>query len=142
MRHRKLRSKLGRSTGPRQALLSGLVCAFIRERRISTTQAKARAAARLAERMVTLAKRGTLACRRRALMILRQESAVKLFFAEIAPQCQDRSGGYTRLIKSAYRRGDGAALALLEWVNLRPLDKKKKPVAKEQAALAAPAGSK
>ncbi len=133
MRHRMVASTFGRSTAHRQALLAGLVGALIFEKRISTTLAKAKATARLAEKMVTLAKRGTLADRRRAIAVLRRPDRVKMLFDDIAPQCKDRSGGYTRIIKLARWRKDGASLALVEWVNIRPVDKKRKPASKEAA---------
>ncbi len=133
MRHRRIATTFGRSSAHRQAMLASLVCALIHEKRIETTVLKARTAGRLAEKMVTLAKRGNVAARRRAVSVLRREDRVKTLFAEIAPQCQDRSGGYTRVIKLARWRRDGAPLALLEWVNIKPVDKKKKPAAKDQA---------
>jgi large subunit ribosomal protein L17 len=83
--------------------------------------------------MVTLAKLGTLAARRRAVAVLRQAERVKTLFTEIAPKCQDRAGGYTRIIKLARWRSDGAPLAILEWVSIKPIDKKKKPSDKDAA---------
>ena len=142
MRHRMIASTFGRSTAHRQAMFANLVCALVFEKRITTTLAKARVTAQLAEKMVTLAKRGTLADRRRAISVLRRPERVKLLFDDIAPQCRDRSGGYTRIIKLARWRKDGAPLALVEWVNILPVDKKKKPAAKDaaQAKPAAKAG--
>lgn len=133
MRHRMVASTLGRSTAHRQALLANLACALIFEKRITTTLAKAKAASRLAEKMVTLAKRGTLADRRRAVSVLRRADRVKMLFDDIAPQCRDRAGGYTRVMKLARWRSDGAPLAILEWVSIKPVDKKKKPAVKDQA---------
>ena len=115
-------------------MMANLVCSLIFEKRITTTLAKAKATSQLAEKMVTLAKRGTLADRRRAVSVLRQADRVKMLFDEIAPQCQDRAGGYTRVIKLARWRSDGAYLAIVEWVSIKPVDKKKKkPAAKDQA---------
>lgn len=112
-------------------MLASLVCALIAEKRIETTMSRARAARSLAEKMVTLARAGTLAARRKAIAILRQPSAVKALFEQIAPKCLDRSGGYTRIIKCGARRGDNAPIAMLEWVSIAPVDKKrKKPVSK------------
>lgn len=133
MRHRVVSSKFGRSTAHRQAMLANLVCNLIFEKRLTTTLAKAKATSQLAEKMVTLAKRGTLATRRRAVSVLRRKDMVKMLFTDIAPQCQDRAGGYTRVIKLARWRSDGSPLAIVEWVNIRPVDKKKKPAAKDEA---------
>ncbi|MBU4199119.1 MAG: 50S ribosomal protein L17 [Verrucomicrobia bacterium] len=132
MRHRMVSSTFGRSTAHRTAMMANLVCSLIFEKRITTTLTKAKAMRSLAEKMVTLAKRGTLATRRRAVSVLRRKDIVKILFAEIAPQCQDRAGGYTRIIKLARYRSDGAALAIVEWVNIRAVDKKKKPVVKDE----------
>ena len=116
MRHRKLTVKLGRTSAHRNALLSGLVCNLIKERRITTTLEKARAARRLADKMVTLAKKNSLAARRLAVARLRQKDGVAVLFSVIAPAFQDRHGGYTRLIKAGARVGDNAEMCVLEWV--------------------------
>jgi len=95
-----------------------MVSSLIREEAIVTTVAKARAAQPIAEKMVTLAKRDTLAARRRAISILRDKSAVYKLFAEIGPRFADRAGGYTRLLKLARgRRGDGAEMARLSFLD-------------------------
>lgn len=112
-------------------MLAQLVCCLIEEKRIETTLSRAKAARSLAEKMVTLARSGTLTARRRAIAILRRPPLVKALFEQIAPQCQDRSGGYTRIIKRGARQGDNAPVAILEWVSIAPVDKKKKkPVSK------------
>lgn len=113
-------------------MLAGLVCSLIFEKRITTTLTKAKAMRSLAEKMVTLAKRGTLPARRRAVSVLRRKDMVKILFTDIAPRCQDRKGGYTRIVKLAHRRSDGASLAIVEWVSIRAVDKKKKPVVKDE----------
>lgn len=130
MRHKMVSTTFGRSSAHRRAMLAQLVCGLIEEKRIETTMARARATRSLAEKMVTLARRGGLAARRKAIATLRRPPVVKALFEQIAPQCQDRSGGYTRIIKCGARRGDNAPMAILEWVNIAPVDKKKKPVAK------------
>ena len=131
MRHKVVSTTFGRSSAHRQAMLAQLVCCLIEEKRIETTLSRARAARSLAEKMVTLARRGSLAARRRAIATLRWPPLVKVLFEQIAPQCQDRSGGYTRIIKRGSRRGDNAPVAILEWVSIAPVDKKKKkPVSK------------
>ena len=126
MRHKMVSTTFGRSSAHRHALLGRLVCCLIEEKRIITTLSRAKAARSLAEKMVTLARRGGLAARRSAIATLRWPPAVKALFEQIAPQCQDRSGGYTRIIQLGARRGDNAPMAILEWVSIAPLDKKKK----------------
>ena len=126
MRHKMVSTTFGRSSAHRRAMLARLVCCLIEEKRIETTLPRARAARSLAEKMVTLARAGTLAARRKAVATLRRPPVVKALFEQIAPQCQDRSGGYTRIIKCGARRGDNAPMAILEWVSIAPADKKKK----------------
>lgn len=126
MRHRKDSKKLGRSAAHRQAMLAALLCALVRERRIRTTLSKARLARRLAERLVMLGRRGTLADRRRALAWLRRADAVQKLVAEIVPACAGRTGGFTRLVKLGPRRSDAAEMAILEWVGLEIPDRRKK----------------
>jgi large subunit ribosomal protein L17 len=118
MRHRKRTAKLGRTSEHRQALLANLVCSLIKERRITTTLAKAKAARSVAEKMVTLGKHGSLHHRRLAVARLHQEDACRLLFKEIAPFFKDRKGGYTRIIRVHQRIGDAAQLAILEWIDL------------------------
>ncbi|MFC1461737.1 50S ribosomal protein L17 [Verrucomicrobiota bacterium] len=134
MRHRSVSSTFGRSSSHRQAMLAALVCSLINEKRIKTTLPRAKFARRLADKMVTLAKDGTVVARRRAISILHQRGAVNILFSDIAPQCQDRQGGYVRIIRVGERRGDNSKMAILEWVSVSPVDKKKKRVPKEEAA--------
>src|SRR6184192_4745871 len=117
MRHQKKTIKLGRTAEHRKALLANQVCSLIEHQRIRTTLAKAKAARPLAERMVTLGKRGSLHARRTAFAVLRQKDAVKKLFDEIAPRSADRHGGYTRIVKLGQRRSDSAPVAYLEWVD-------------------------
>lgn len=116
MRHRKHTAKLGRKGAHRNAMLANLVCSLIQHRRVKTTLAKAKAARPFAEKMLTLGKKGSIHHRRIAAARLHQEDAVRVLFNEIAPQHQDRAGGYTRIIKLGRRRGDAAPTAILEWV--------------------------
>lgn len=122
MRHRKRTVKLGRTGAHRKALLSSLVCGLIQEKRIVTTLPKARAARSLAEKMVTLGKRGTLAARRQAISVLRRSDRVAVLFDEIAPLFTDRAGGYTRIVKLSPRGGDFSDMAILEWVESQSAD--------------------
>jgi large subunit ribosomal protein L17 len=126
MRHRKHNVKLGRSSAHRRALLASLVCSFVEEKRIKTTIAKAREARRLAEKMITLCRRGTLAARRRAISELRRPAIVGKIFQELVPQFEGRAGGYTRIIKLGRRPSDGSDMVLLEWVGVAAVSKKRK----------------
>ena len=116
MRHRKKTVKLGRTSAHRNELLANLVCGLIEHRRIKTTIAKAKAARSLAEKMVTLGKKGTLAARRQAIATLKQEELVRVLFDDIAPSFESRSGGYTRILKLGRRISDSSEMVLLEWV--------------------------
>jgi len=117
MRHQKKTVKLGRTAEHRKALLANQVCSLIEHHRIKTTLAKAKAVRPLAEKMVTLGKRGSLHARRTALAVLRQKNAVKKLFDDIAPRSADRNGGYTRIIRLGVRKSDAAPVAFLEWVD-------------------------
>ncbi len=116
MRHQKQNVKLGRSPSHRKALLSSLVCNLIKRRRVTTTVQKAKLARIEAEKLVTLARKGTLHARRLVASRLRQPDAVSLLFSDIVPLCEGRPGGYTRILKLGRRRSDGAEMAILEWV--------------------------
>ena len=117
MRHQKKTLKLGRTAEHRKALLANLVCSLIEHQRIKTTLAKAKAVRPLAEKMVTLGKKGSLHARRTALAVLRQKGAVKKLFEDIAPRSADRKGGYTRIVKLGARKSDAAPVAFIEWVD-------------------------
>jgi large subunit ribosomal protein L17 len=117
MRHQKHTRKLGRTSQHRDALLANLVASLITHKRVKTTLAKAKAARPLAEKLVTLGKRGTLHDRRLAVAKIGQRDAVAKLFAEIAPGFKDRKGGYTRIIKLGPRASDSAPIAFLEWVD-------------------------
>lgn len=117
MRHQKKTVKLGRTAEHRKALLANQVCSLIEHQRIKTTLAKAKAVRPLAEKMVTLGKKGSLHARRTALAVLRQSDAVKKLFDDIAPRAADRKGGYTRIVKLGARKSDSAPVAFIEWVD-------------------------
>ncbi len=117
MRHLKRTAKLGRTSEHRNAMLANLVCSLITHRRVTTTLARAKAARSVAEKMVTLGKKGTIHHRRLAVARLHQEDAAKILFKEIAPAFKDRNGGYTRIVKMNQRIGDSAQRAILEWVD-------------------------
>lgn len=134
MRHRKLDKKLGRSSSHRKALVASLVCNLIEEKRIKTTLSKAKVASRVAEKMVTLGRSGTLASRRQAISELRQVKAVRKLFDEIAPIFDGRNGGYTRITKLGRRSSDSSEMAVLEWVDIKAPDKKRKKKAEDEKA--------
>ncbi len=108
--------KLGVTTGHRKAMLRNLVTSLFREERINTTEARAKEVKSIAERLVTAAKKGDLAARRRALAYIYEEDVVRKLFNTIAPKYADRQGGYTRIVKTGYRRGDAAKMVILELV--------------------------
>lgn len=118
MRHRKKTIKLGRDTSHREAMLANMVCSLINEKRITTTLPKARAARSLAEKMVTLGKRGDLHARRQAIARLRNKDSVYTLFSAIAPAMSERQGGYTRIVKKGKRASDASEMAILEWVDV------------------------
>jgi large subunit ribosomal protein L17 len=117
MRHQKKTQKLGLTAAHRKALLANQVCSLIEHQRIKTTLAKAKAVRPLAEKMVTLGKKGSLHARRTALAVLRQKGAVKKLFEDIAPRSATRNGGYTRIVKLGARKSDSAPVAFIEWVD-------------------------
>jgi large subunit ribosomal protein L17 len=137
MRHLKRTAKLGRTSEHRNAMLANLVCSLIEHKRVTTTLAKAKAARSVAEKMVTLGKKGTLHHRRLAAARLHQEDAARILFKEIAPAFKDRRSGYTRIVKLEQRQGDAAQRAILEWVDT--IVTEPAPAPAESAAETAPA---
>lgn len=124
MRHRRLTRKLGMKTAHRGAVLRNLVTSLIEHGRISTTLPKAKEAKRLAEKMITLAKSGTLHARRQALAFIKTKEAANKLFGEIAQTFADKNGGYCRILKTTFRQGDGATMSILELAT-DSLEKKK-----------------
>lgn len=106
--------KLGVRTDHRKAMLRNMVTSLLKEERIETTAPRAKELRRVAEKMITLGKRGDLHARRQALAYIREEDVVRKLFSEIAPRYADKQGGYTRIIKKGYRRGDAAEMVLVE----------------------------
>jgi large subunit ribosomal protein L17 len=131
MRHRLLTVKLGRTSSQREALFASMVSNLILVKRCKTTLPKARYARRMADKMVTLGKKGTLAARRQALAALKQEPAVKELFSAVAPAMQDRQGGYTRIIKLGKRMSDSSEMCIMEFVDFVPKAKKAKKSVEE-----------
>uniref|UniRef100_A0A7V5XGM2 Large ribosomal subunit protein bL17 n=1 Tax=Thermodesulfobacterium geofontis TaxID=1295609 RepID=A0A7V5XGM2_9BACT len=116
MRHRKVSRKLGRDTEHHEAILRNMVTDLFKHGRVTTTLAKAKELRRLADRMITLAKRGDLASRRRALAFIKDKNVVKKLFNQLREKYLDRSGGYTRIIKIGPRRGDSSIMTIVELV--------------------------
>ena len=134
MRHQVKKGMLGRTTSHRRALLRNLVTSFLEKERVRTTLAKARSARPVAEKMITLAKRGTLHTRRQALAYITKETVVRKLFDDIGPRFAERPGGYTRIVKLDRRAGDGAEMAMLELVGTEFKAKKKKKKEAKKAA--------
>ncbi|HKN59747.1 MAG TPA: 50S ribosomal protein L17, partial [Candidatus Acidoferrales bacterium] len=116
MRHLISGSKLGRQPAHRRATLRNLVTNLIEKERIHTTLLRAKATRPLAERMITLGKRDSLHARRQAAAFLMTTGATKKLFSDLAPRFADRAGGYTRIIRTGWRIGDGAELAIIEFL--------------------------
>jgi len=127
MRHLKAGSKLGKQPAHRRAVLRNLVTNLIEKERIHTTLLRAKATRPLAEQMITLGKRDSLHARRQAAGFLMTNAATKKLFADLAPRFSDRAGGYTRIIRTGWRIGDGAELAILEFIGSELKKKEKKP---------------
>ena len=130
--------RLGGGPAHERLLLANLATALFTHKRITTTATKAKRLRPLAERLITFAKRGDLHARRRVMTIIRDKSAVHELFTEIAPLMAEREGGYTRITKVGYRKGDNAPMAVIELV-LEPVNPKPKSAKKTAAAAAAAA---
>jgi large subunit ribosomal protein L17 len=108
--------KLGRPTAHRNLMLRNLVTSLIKNGRIETTETRAKEARKIAEKMISLGKRGDLHARRQAMAFITEEAVVKTLFEEVAPKYADKSGGYTRIYKLGPRRGDAAPMVMIELV--------------------------
>ena len=116
MRHQKDHKKLGRTASHRKAMLANLVASVFENKQVRTTTAKAKEARRMVDRMITHAKKNTVAARRLVFSKLRRRDIVKLLFDEIAPNYATRNGGYTRITKLPPRLGDGSKMAIIEFI--------------------------
>ncbi|WP_028878505.1 50S ribosomal protein L17 [Terasakiella pusilla] len=123
MRHRLAGRKLNRTKSHRRALFANMAVALLTHEQIKTTLPKAKDLRRIADKMITLGKRGDLHARRQALAELRDEAAVKKLFEVLGPRYADRPGGYTRVLKAGFRHGDAAPMAVIELVE-RDVDAK------------------
>jgi large subunit ribosomal protein L17 len=117
MRHRKKGRQLGRTSSHREALLRNMATSLFRHGRIETTTAKAKELRPFAERLITLAKRGDLHSRRLAARKIRDNDVLFTLFDALGPRFAERPGGYTRVLKTGHRQGDGAEMALIELVD-------------------------
>ncbi|MBP9012908.1 MAG: 50S ribosomal protein L17 [Smithella sp.] len=126
MHHGKAGSKLGRTSSHKEAMLRNMVTSVIKHERIKTTDTKAKELRKLAEKMITLGKKGSLHARRQALSVVRDKDMVGKLFGELSERYRNRAGGYTRIVKAGYRYGDNAPVSILEFIQ----DEKKKEKAK------------
>jgi len=138
MHHGKTGSKLGRSSSHKEAMLRNMVTSVIKYERIRTTDTKAKELKKVAEKMITLGKKGSLHARRQALAVVRDKDMVGKLFGELTERYRNRPGGYTRIVKAGYRFGDNAPVSILEFINDEKKKEKAKPKtrgkAKEKAA--------
>jgi large subunit ribosomal protein L17 len=134
MRHRNAGYKLGRNTSHRRALLRNLVTSILMEDRVVTTVAKAKAARPHVEKLITLGKKGDLHSRRQAQAYLMTDEAVTRLFATVAPRYSERNGGYLRIIRAGFQRGDGAEKVFIELVDAEQvIDEKRQKRAEARA---------
>jgi large subunit ribosomal protein L17 len=137
MRHRQAGRKLNRTTSHRLMMLRNMVTSLFEHERVETTEAKAKELRSLAERLITLGKKGDLHARRQALRIVNSKKVAHKLFTEITPRFAGRNGGYTHIVKTRNRVGDGAALAIIELLPPEVKEEKekagKKPVKKKTA---------
>ncbi|MCX5678298.1 MAG: 50S ribosomal protein L17 [Candidatus Omnitrophica bacterium] len=134
MRHRKQRSRLSMMTARRKATMINMVSSLFIHQKVETILARAKVARRLAEKLITIGKKDTVAARRRAYQILNDRDLVGKLFTEIAPRHKNRTSGYTRIIQLGFRRGDGAKMAILELTDKKIVEKLPKKKGKEAAA--------
>ncbi|MFW5870640.1 MAG: 50S ribosomal protein L17 [Candidatus Sumerlaeota bacterium] len=117
MRHRKHRGRMGKATAPRKAMLRNLVESLMMNEKVRTTETRAREVRRMGEKMISLARNGSQPARRRAFSFLGHKEVVTKLFEEIGPRFSERDGGYLRVVKAGPRAGDGAMMAVVEFVD-------------------------
>ena len=133
MHHGKAGSKLGRTSSHKEAMLRNMVTSIIKHERIRTTDMKAKELRKVAEKMITLGKKGSLHARRQALAVVRDKDMVSKLFGELTERYRNRAGGYTRIVKAGYRFGDNAPVSILEFISDEKKKEKAKPKAKSKA---------
>ena len=131
MRHKVSGRKFGREKGYRDLMLKNLVASLVKHGRINTTQARAKEIRSLAERVITYGKKGTVHHRRLTFKVLKNRDLVKKVFDEIAPRFETTEGGYTRVLKNGYRRGDCAPMAIIEFSQGSEQEEEAKPKKKK-----------
>jgi len=134
MYHGKAGRKLGRTSSHREAMFRNMVTSIIKHESIRTTDTTAKEVRKLADRMITLGKRGDLHARRQALSVVRDKAMVVKLFGELAERFRNRAGGYTRIVKIGYRFGDNAPVSILEYLPDEKKKEKAKPKKKEKKA--------
>jgi len=132
MYHGKAGRKLGRTSSHREAMFRNMVTSIIKHESIRTTDATAKEVRKLADRMITLGKRGDLHARRQALSVVRDKEMVAKLFGELAERFRSRAGGYTRIVKVGYRFGDNAPVSILEYIPDENRKEKSKPKKKKE----------
>lgn len=138
MRHNNTGRRLGRNSSHRAAMMRNMVTSLLEHEKITTTDARAKELRKLAEKMITLGKRGDLHARRQAAQVLRDRKVVGKLFDMIGPRFQDRPGGYTRILRLGQRLGDNAALVRIELVEEEFTPKAKSVAAAEPTVAVAP----
>lgn len=143
MRHRMAGKKLGRNSSHRKAMMRNMVTSLFDHEKITTTDARAKELRKLADRLITLGKRGTLHARRQAMEVVQDKKVAAKLFERLAPRYQERPGGYTRIVKLGLREGDKASMVIIELVEeelaAKPKKTKKNTAAKKLETPAAPA---
>lgn len=135
MRHRHGYRRLNRTASHRKAMLANMAVSLLNHEQIKTTLPKAKELRRVADKMITLGKKGTLHSRRQAASFLRDDVAVAKLFAVLAERYQDRPGGYTRVLKAGFRHGDAAPMAVIELVDRDPDSKGAEDRARHEAEM-------
>ena len=142
MRHAKRVKKLGRTKSHRKAMLANMAASLLTYQVIKTTETKAKEVRKLAEKLITLAKRGDLHAHRQVYDVIKDRKLIKKLFDEIAPKFADREGGYTRVSKLGPRRGDGAPVSVVELLLEKPAKEEKKGKKRKAEKKAKPAEAK
>jgi len=142
MRHGNGLRQLSRSTSHRRALLRNMATSFIKFERFETTVPKAKELRPVVERLITLGKNDTVAARRQAYSYITDKTVVAKLFADVGPRCKSRNGGYTRIVRTGFRNGDAAEMAVIELVDQAGEKVKSEKPEKKAAAKKAPAAKK
>jgi large subunit ribosomal protein L17 len=132
----KFGSKLGRTTSHRKAMLRTMVTSLLKHEKIQTTDMKAKELKKVADKMITLGKRGDLHARRQAAAYIREREMVGKLFGEMSERYKERAGGYTRIVKSGYRAGDNAPMSIIEFIRNPAAEKPKADQSRKKAQAA------